>query len=306
MKILVTGGAGFIGSHISTYLYDKGFDIEIIDNLERSSPENLRRIKEKNLLIHKIDLRKNDLRTLLERYDVIIHASAYISVEESMHNPWIYFENNFYATERLTRYLSNKQKIIYLSSAAVYGEPIKIPIEETDPTRPKSPYGLSKLLGEKSVIRNSLCNKYSYFIFRIFNVYGRGQNKEYAGVITIFLDRLRRDLPPIIYGDGSSIRDFIYVEDVAKAVYLAINKDLSGVYNLGTGKGVSIKELAGIMIKLSGKEYLKPVFSEARPGDIKISIANINRIKRDLGFAPSIDLVNGLSKLFREDQDSRP
>ena len=131
MKILVTGGAGFIGSHISTYLSEKGFDVEIIDNLERSSPENLRRIEESNLRIHILDLRKDNLRTLLERYDVIIHAAAYVSVEESMYNPWIYIKNNFHVTERLTRYLSNKQKIIYLSSAAVYGEPINTPIKET-------------------------------------------------------------------------------------------------------------------------------------------------------------------------------
>ncbi len=306
MKILVTGGAGFIGSHISTYLSEKGFDVEIIDNLERSSPENLRRIEESNLRIHILDLRKDNLRTLLERYDVIIHAAAYVSVEESMYNPWIYIKNNFHVTERLTRYLSNKQKIIYLSSAAVYGEPINTPIKETDPTKPKSPYGLSKLLGEKSVIRNSICNRYKYFIFRVFNVYGEGQNRAYAGVITVFLDRLRKNLPPIIYGDGSNTRDFIHVRDVAKAVYLALDKNFSGIYNLGSGRGVAIKDLAEIMIKLSGKRDLAPVYSETRPGDIRLSVADITRIKEDLGFTPSIDLVKGLSELFREDQNSRP
>ncbi|MGC9009708.1 MAG: NAD-dependent epimerase/dehydratase family protein [Sulfolobales archaeon] len=306
MKILVTGGAGFIGSHISIYLSEKGFDVEIIDNLERSSPENLRRIEESNLRLHVLDLRKDNLRTLLERYDVIIHAAAYVSVEESMYNPWIYIENNFFVTERLTRYLSNKQKIIYLSSAAVYGEPINIPIKETDPTKPRSPYGLSKLLGEKSVIRNSICNKYRYIIFRVFNVYGKGQNRTYAGVITVFLDRLRKNLPPIIYGDGGNTRDFIHVRDVAKAVYLALDKNFSGIYNLGSGRGVAIKDLAEIMIKLSGKRDLAPVYSEARPGDIRLSVADITRIKEDLGFIPSIDLVKGLSELFREDQNSRP
>jgi UDP-glucose 4-epimerase len=306
LKILVTGGAGFIGSHISTYLSEKGFDVEIIDNLERSSPENLRRIEESNLRIHVLDLRKDNLRTLLERYDVIIHAAAYVSVEESMYNPWIYIENNFFVTERLTRYLSNKQKIIYLSSAAVYGEPINIPIKETDPTKPRSPYGLSKLLGEKSVIRNSICNKYRYIIFRVFNVYGKGQNRTYAGVITVFLDRLRKNLPPIIYGDGGNTRDFIHVRDVAKAVYLALDKNFSGIYNLGSGRGVAIKDLAEIMIRLSGKRDLAPVYSEARPGDIRLSVADITRIKEDLGFIPSIDLVKGLSELFREDQNSRP
>jgi len=306
LKILVTGGAGFIGSHISTYLFKKGFDIEIIDNLERTSPENLKRIEENNLRIHVLDLRKSNLRTLLEKYDVIIHAAAYVSVEESVYNPWIYIENNFYVTERLTRYLSNRQKIIYLSSAAVYGEPVNIPVKETDPVKPKSPYGLSKLLGEKSVIRNSVCNRYRYFIFRVFNVYGSGQNRAYAGVITVFLDRLRNNSPPIIYGDGSNTRDFIHVRDVTKAVYLALDKNFSGIYNLGSGRGITIKDLAEIMIKLSGRRDLTPIYGEARPGDIKLSIADITRIKEDLGFTPDIDLVEGLSELFREDQDSRP
>ena len=179
-------------------------------------------------------------------------------------------------------------------------------LKRQDPTKPKSPYGLSKLLGEKSVIRNSICNRYKYFIFRVFNVYGEGQNRAYAGVITVFLDRLRKNLPPIIYGDGSNTRDFIHVRDVAKAVYLALDKNFSGIYNLGSGRGVAIKDLAEIMIKLSGKRDLAPVYSETRPGDIRLSVADITRIKEDLGFTPSIDLVKGLSELFREDQNSRP
>lgn len=308
MRILVTGGAGFIGSHITVYLSRKGFVVEALDNLERSSEINLERLRRERVNIIVSDLRREDLRDLIKRFDVVIHAAAYVSVEESISNPWSYLDNNYYVTERISRLLKKDQKMIYISSAAVYGEPVNIPIRENDPKKPKSPYGLSKLLGEKAVVRNALCRGYRYVVLRLFNVYGEGQNPLYAGVITNFIARVSRDLPPVIYGDGSSVRDFIHVLDVVDAVYRAVVRDVSGIYNIGTGRGVSVKELAELVIRISDKKDLEPIYSSARPGDIKISIADISRAREELGFEPRTSLVEGITDLIKNRfyQNSRP
>jgi UDP-glucose 4-epimerase len=315
LKILVTGGAGFIGGHVALYLADKGFHVTVLDNFERSSDYIINRLKEfNNIDIVREDLRYSDrIKDLLKNFDIIVHAAAYIDVEESMKDPWSYIHNNYYTTKNITDHLNKRQKIIYLSSAAVYGEPEKIPVKEDDEKRPISPYGLSKLLGEKTIVYNSICRGYRYVIFRLFNVYGIGQNRSYAGVITIFIDRVIKGLPPIIYGDGLNIRDFIHVEDVAEAVYMAVEReDFSGIYNLGSGTGVSIKDLAQMIIDISGRKDLKPIYTRPRPGDIRFSVADITRISEKLRFKPRKDLYEGLTDLYYHvrkthiDQNSRP
>ncbi|MEM0260296.1 MAG: NAD-dependent epimerase/dehydratase family protein [Sulfolobales archaeon] len=302
MKILVTGGAGFIGGNVLLYLRRRGYEVDALDSLERASPEIFKLLKENNVMIYVEDLRASSrLREIVNKYDVIIHAAAYIDVKESIENPWIYMENNYLSTYRLSEALDRRQMIVYLSSASVYGDSSEIPLREDSPKKPISPYGLSKLLGEEALIIGSLCKGFRYSILRLFNVYGPGQSRSYAGVISIFIDRVLRDQPPIIFGDGMNMRDFIHVRDVARVIELILERpDVSGIFNVGSGVGVSIGDLARLIIRLAGKEgALYPQYAEPRPGDIRVSIASIDKLKKILGFTPEISLEKGLEELIK-------
>ncbi|MEZ0289494.1 MAG: NAD-dependent epimerase/dehydratase family protein [Sulfolobales archaeon] len=302
MKVLITGGAGFIGGNIALYLYERGYQVSILDNFERASPIISNLIREKNIKVYNEDLRYSQrLEEIIEEYDVIVHAAAYVDVKESIERPWDYIENNYYSTYRLSSILRKSQRLIYLSSAAVYGDVEKIPVREDSPKKPLSPYGLSKLLGEEIILLNARCIGFRAVILRLFNVYGLGQNKSYAGVISIFIDRVLRDQPPLIFGDGMNIRDFIHVRDVSRVVEMTIERsDVSGVFNVGSGRGVSIRELAELIIRLSERgDRVKPQYTDPRPGDIRESVADISRLKNILGFTPEIDLESGLIELIR-------
>lgn len=298
MKILITGGAGFIGHNLALYLVKKGYDVVVVDSMERSSDYALRRLGEFGVPITRADVREfSDY----EGFDVVVHAAAYVSVEESVKEPIKYVENNVLGTARVGyECVKRGSKLIYLSSAAVYGEPLRLPISEDHPTRPQSPYGLSKLQGEE-VLRNfTLVYGLKHVTLRLFNVYGPGQNPSYAGVITGFLNRALRNKPLIIYGDGEQTRDFIYVGDVAEVVEFFIRENVfnNETYNVGSGKPTTIKELARTIMKVVGKEL--PVIHEApRPGDIRHSLADVSKITRLTRIKPT-PIEEGLSKTLRE------
>ncbi|MEM3997702.1 MAG: NAD-dependent epimerase/dehydratase family protein [Pyrobaculum sp.] len=288
MKIVVTGGAGFIGSHIAAYLASRGYKVLAVDSLERAS--NLQRLKEADVPLIKADLRFSDL----PEADAIVHVAAYISVEESWEKPYEYLWNNAAVTAKVAKYAAERRiHVVYLSSAAVYGNPLYTPIDENHPTQPLSPYGLSKLAGEQIIF---MYPGLKYTIARLFNVYGPGQTSPYAGVITRFLERARAKQPPVIYGDGEQTRDFIYVEDVARFVETALEKNAQGIYNVGTGKATSIKHLALLVMKLAGIEG-EPIYAPPRPGDIRHSIADIRRAKA-LGWEPTVDIDHGIKILL--------
>lgn len=300
MRILVTGGMGFIGGHVARRLLERGYEVGVLDSLERSSRTIADMLSRYRYRLYIEDLRYSDrIGDIVREYDIVIHAAAYIDVEESVRDPWSYIENNYVATYRLSRYLERRQRMIYISSAAVYGEAGEVPVREDSPKRPLSPYGLSKLLGEDAVVYNSLCRGYRYTILRLFNVYGPGQSRSYAGVVTVFIDRVLRGLPPVIYGDGSNTRDFVYIDDVVEVVVRVVEReDLVGVYNVGTGRGVSVRELAEIVIGSVGARGLRPVYTDPRPGDIRVSIADITRLERDLGFTPRTDIREGVREMI--------
>ncbi len=187
MRILITGGAGFIGHNLAIYLAERGFDVTVLDSLERSTEFAVNRLRERGIPIIKADIRNlGDCGG----FDVVVHAAAYVSVPESVVRPIDYIENNVVGTAKVAHECGRvSARIIYLSSAAVYGNPIKLPIPEDHPINPLSPYGLSKYLGEL-VIRNfSKVYGFRYVILRLFNVYGPGQNPAYAGVISSFIER---------------------------------------------------------------------------------------------------------------------
>jgi len=300
MKVLITGGAGFIGHNIAIHLKEKGFEVQVLDSFERSTELAVKRLREASIPATKIEIRNiNQVKNVLHDADAVVHAAAYIDVAESMEKPLLYLNNNILGTASIAKASldSGVGLFIYLSSAAVYGDPVKLPIVEDHPTSPLSPYGLSKLMGE-DVVR--FFSKYGlkHVILRLFNVYGLGQKSAYAGVITKFLERAGEKLPPVVYGDGEQTRDFIHVDDVAKAVELTIKtSQVNGVFNIGSGNPVKIRDLAKLVMRLCQVEG-EPVYTAQRPGDIKHSYTDITKARSLLGFEPRIGLEEGLKKLI--------
>jgi UDP-glucose 4-epimerase len=235
-----------------------------------------------------------DVRSVdLPPADAVVHAAAYINVEESWERPYDYMWNNAAATARVAKQCAETgTRLIYISSAAVYGEPQHLPIDENHPTRPLSPYGLSKLAGEQ--VAQMLAPGAA--VLRLFNVYGPGQTGPYAGVVSKFIERAKRGLPPVIYGDGTQTRDFIHVADVAQFVEIVLDRGAAGVYNVGTGRAVSIRELAAIVMRLAGLSG-EPLYGPPRPGDIKHSVADVTKAK-SLGWQPQMPLEEGLRRLW--------
>jgi len=287
MRVVVTGGAGFVGSHVAAHLAERGFSVVAVDNLERASA--VRHLEEVGVPLVVGDVRHVDLPPA----DAVVHAAAYINVEESWERPYDYMWNNAAATARVARQCAETgAHLVYISSAAVYGEPQRLPIDENHPTRPLSPYGLSKLAGEQAAQMLAP----GAAILRLFNVYGPGQTGPYAGVVSKFIERAKRGLPPVIYGDGTQTRDFIHVADVAQFVEIILDRGAAGVFNVGTGRAVSIRELAAVVMRLAGLGG-EPLYGPPRAGDIKHSAADVSKA-RALGWEPRVPLEEGLRRLW--------
>ncbi|MEM3550707.1 MAG: NAD-dependent epimerase/dehydratase family protein [Candidatus Bathyarchaeia archaeon] len=300
MKVLITGGAGFIGHNVAMFLRDFGFDVVVFDSLKRSSESSVKRLIERNIPMLKGDvLNAYALNDALRGVDVVVHAAAYISVGESFKKPTLYLKNNVLGTASIAKACLNKgvKLLIYLSSAAVYGEPVNPPISEMHPTNPTSPYGLSKLMGEE-VVR--FYSKYGlkHVILRLFNVYGLGQSKAYAGVVAKFIERAVKGLPPIIYGDGEQTRDFMHVNDVSEAIKQTIEKNVvNETFNIGSGIPTKIKDLAELVMNIV-KLDRKPIHRKPRVGDIKHSYADISKAENLIDFKPRVNLNEGLKELI--------
>lgn len=304
IRVLITGGAGFIGHNVALHLLSRGYDVVVLDNLERASRWALERLEGHGIRIVKHDVRHPiDLRG----FDVVIHCAAYVDVEESFSKPAEYFYNNVVGTASIAKASSDSGSIfIYISSASVYGDPKVIPIPEDHVIRPISPYGASKAMGEEVVKLYSRIYGLKYVTLRLFNVYGPGQNPSYAGVIARFVESASMGRPPTIYGDGSQTRDFIHVLDVARAIELAIERrPLGEVINIGSGRSISILELAKTVMRLAGIEG-GPVFERRRPGDIMHSCADIRKARELLGFEPRISLEDGINELLVMMKHSQP
>ena len=298
MKILVTGGAGFIGSHIVEYLVQRGDDVTVLDNLYTGSIENLSKVNDD------INFVNGDIREykLLERLvsdsDGVFHEAALASVQQSLKMQDEYFDVNVVGTENILKLAKEYGfKVVYASSSSVYGNPKRIPIKENDDRNPINPYAQTKLETEL------LAEKYSkmgvsVIGLRYFNVFGKRQSKEYAGVIKLFLDRIQQNQSPKINGDGLQVRDFVYIEDVVKANVLAMDSNVKHEFlNVGSGNRVSILDLAQIIINASGLS-LKPIHCPALSGDVKTSQADITLIKKLLGWQPKTKLENWLIEVI--------
>ncbi|MBS7612407.1 SDR family oxidoreductase [Candidatus Bathyarchaeota archaeon] len=299
MKVLITGGAGFIGSHLADALIDMGYEVRVFDNLSVGSRKDLEGL---DAFIYG-DVRDRDaVFEALRGVDAVVHLASLTSVEESVRKPLEYHEVNVTGTLNVLDACvkAGVEKFVFSSSASVYGEPSELPVREDSPTNPLSPYAASKLAAEHYVNVYHRVYGLNTVVFRLFNVYGCGQPlNEYSGVIARFLSRVRRGEPPIIYGDGLQTRDFIYIDDVVDAFILALNADVSAeTFNIAYGKPTTINELANVMLKLSGMETLKPIYMEARKGDIVHSYADISKARKMLKFNPKVSLEEGLAKML--------
>jgi UDP-glucose 4-epimerase len=301
MRIFVTGGAGFIGIHLCKKLLEQNHDVTIFDNFENSSKTHFISMFKDSVTVISGDIANYSLlHTSMKNHDIVIHLAAKINIPDSIINPESTFDTNVKGTQNvLDALLSNHiSKIVSLSSAAVYLDTIS-KIAEFSKTIPSSPYGASKLEMEKKINHFTVQYKIQSIILRLFNVYGDGQSIEYAGVITQFREKINQNLPLIIYGDGSAMRDFIHVNDVVIAIILAMNSSESNTYNIASGTSTSIVDLAKIMITLSGKP-LDIIFKPARSGDILSSISDVSLAKTSLEFIPKISLIDGLKQsLFK-------
>lgn len=294
MKVLVTGGAGFIGSHVAEE-FSKEFEVVVLDNLRTGKRENLKGIKCQFVKGSITDLKT--LREVLKGVDFVVHLAALVSVEESMKNPEETFQINLFGTLKLFEESAKAgvKRVVFASSAAVYGDLPGLPKKEEDLPAPKSPYAITKLDGEHLGRIFSQQGWLEVVSLRFFNVYGPRQDPHspYAAAIPIFTWRAVCGEPIKIYGTGRQTRDFIFVKDVVKAVRIAIEKGQPGeVYNVGTGHRVSVLELANLIKKLTGSS--SPIkFTSPRPGDVMHSVASISKIKK-LGFRPEWSLEEGL------------
>ncbi len=300
LRVVVTGGAGFVGYWTVRELLKAGHEVEVVDNLSRATFEG--ELEGMGIPVHRVDVRDFEaLARVLSGADAVVHLAALISVEESAERPIDYHETNVTGTLNvlLASVRSGVRRVIYSSSAAVYGPPVRLPIDEDHPKRPVSIYGATKLAGEAYCRAFHEVFGVQTVILRYFNVYGPGQSPEYAGVIASFLDRIRRGLPLVIHGDGTQYRDFVHVYDVARANLLALHAPKAhAAYNVGTGKPTRIVDLAEIMTRLAGVD-LELEFDPPRAGDIRESVADIALIRQELGFEPRVNLEDGLAEMIR-------
>ena len=299
MKFAVTGGAGFIGSNIVKELIKKGHSVKVIDNLHTGSKKNLKGYLN-DIDFCEIDIRNYDeLKRNLKDVDGVFHEAALTIVQESYLKRDEYFDVNVKGTENIFNIAKEQNfKIVYASSSSIYGDTKTIPIKEEFPRKPINPYGQTKL--EDEFLAEKISEENIDVVgLRYFNVYGKGQTGTYAGVITKFINKLKENKSPEIFGDGSQIRDFIYVKDVADANLSAMKSNVKkGFFNIGTGKTTSIKELAHMMIKIFDKEF-EPVFLDPFKGDVKKSQADINHTKNKLNWKYKIELNDGLCNFLK-------
>ncbi len=298
MNILVTGGAGFIGSHITEYLVQRGDDVTVLDNLNTGRKENLAKINDKINFVNG-DIRDYKLlEKLVSDISGVFHEAALASVQDSFNMKDEYFDVNVNGTENIFKLAKEYGfKVVYASSSSVYGNPKKIPIAENDDRKPINPYAQTKLEDEY------LAKKYSEMDVRViglryFNVFGPRQSKEYAGVIKLFLEKIKLKIPPKINGDGLQTRDFVHIDDVVTANILAMDSNIKHeFFNVGTGNSISILELANAIIRASSLS-LEPIHGPELSGDVRATQADITLIKKLLNWEPTIRLDDWVTKII--------
>jgi len=297
MKILLTGGAGFIGSHIADLLIQQGHQVVIIDNLSRGKEENLNPAA----VFYRLDIRDEKLEKIFsrEKPEILNHHAAQVSVRNSVDDPIQDLEINIRGTVHLLE-LSRRygvKKVIFASSGgAIYGEQEYFPADENHPLKPLSPYGVTKLAGEKYLYYYQKNFQLTYVALRYANVYGPRQDPfGEAGVVAIFTQKMLTGATPIINGTGEQTRDYVYVEDVARINLLVLQEKIQGPINVGTGRETTVNYLFKKIKELTRAE-VKEVHGKPKKGEQFRSVLSIAKAKQALGWCPQIELEEGLKK----------
>ncbi len=302
-KVIVTGGAGFIGSHLTELLLSRGYHIIIIDDFSTGKIANI----EPLLKSMKVDFIQGSitelplLQNLFQGVDFVFHQAALSSVPRSIEDPLSTNKVNITGTLNvlLAARDNNVKKVIYASSSSVYGNTPTLPKREDMVSNPQSPYALTKLVGEYYCRVFHQIYDLPTICLRYFNVYGPRQDSDsqYAAVIPIFIARLSQNKPPIIYGDGKQTRDFTFVKDVIQANIIGAESDACGVFNIGRGENSTLNDLAKTITDLMGKD-LQSEYQPPRVGDVRDSLADISRA-RAIGYEPQYSLDKGLRETIK-------
>ena len=311
MRVLLTGAAGFIGSHLSERLLREGHEVVGLDSFDDFYDPA---IKEQNLSVAKkkegFSLVRGDIRdaatlaALPGEIDTIIHPAARTGVRPSIAQPGLYYDVNVMGTLQLLEFARERgiNRFVFASSSSVYGDTYVLPMTEDMTPNPQSPYAVTKLAGECYCRVFQEVYGLPTVCLRYFNVYGPRQDphSQYAAVIPRFIKRVSEKSPPIIFGDGEQTRDFTFVTDAVEANILAAESNATGIFNIGRGRSISINQLAGLTIKLIGNN-IEPIHTEPRPGDIRHSLADISKAKT-VGYNPRYSLEEGLREIIRRFQ----
>jgi len=316
MKVLVTGGAGYIGAHVSELLQENGYSVRIFDDFSNGLDKRVKNFKD--IFNGDITDREAVVKSM-EGMDAVIHLAAKKAVGESVSNPLKYYTNNVGGTMNLLAAMSLKKvnQLVFSSSAAVYSPSEKDAIEESDPTDPLSPYGATKLLSEQLISKVGQAEGFSTISLRYFNVVGSkkvefGDNSRDNLVPKVFA-AFKEGKSPEIYGadyptkDGTCIRDYIHVQDLAEAHLVALKQldtKVDGVYNVGSGTGYSVKEIFD-QLEESMAVKLNPVTSARRPGDSPKLIASIKKIEKDLGWRPKATLKEMIDSAWAAEKGAK-
>lgn len=297
IKFLVTGGAGFIGSHVTDLLLENGYLVNVVDNLYSGSLKNLEiNLKNSNLNFYQNDISEIELNhKCFQEVNFIIHLAGLGDIVPSINSPLDYFKINCYGTSRIMEAAKrNKiQRVVYAASSSCYGN-AAIPTRETDEINPLHPYAFTKYIGELSAFHWSRVYGVEVNSIRIFNAYGPRSKttSNYGAMFGVFMKQLIEGEPLTIVGDGNQTRDFVYVTDVAKAFLLAATSNVHGeIFNVGSGNPRSVNEVANMLSQ-------SRAFTPERPGEPKVTWANISKIHNMLGWQPQVTLENGIAKML--------
>ncbi len=300
-RVLVTGGAGFIGSHTVDLLVENDIRVCVLDNLSTGRTDNLDLANPRLEFIEGDILDSETLEQAFNGVSHCLHLAAQVSVQASIENPAVSATQNILGFVKVLEAARKHgiKRFVYASSAAVYGHPRSVPVAENSDRSPLSPYGLEKATNEDYASLFSELYGISCLGQRYFNVYGPRQDPRspYAGVIALFADRIAKQAPVQVFGDGEQTRDFIFVHDVARANLAALQSNLAGTCNIGTARQTSLLQMLDALCRLTGKTSVV-VFRPPREGDIRHSLAEVRKMNDELGFVAETTIEQGLADLL--------